>query len=96
MRLSQRLGFTLVTLAYAVGGVALAVEMTGGAWDIEWHIAQFVEVFWTPPHTVLYTGLGVVAVAAFGGLLVRFFAPRPPRRLEVGLQVVVVGVLLQF
>lgn len=96
MRLSPRTGFSLFTLAYAVGGIALAVEMTGGAWDIEWHIAQLMEVFWTPPHTVLYAGLGFVAVAAFGGLLLRFFAPRPPRPLEIGLQIVVVGVILQF
>ena len=96
MRLSQRAGFSLFTLAYAVGSIALAAEMTGGAWDIEWHIAQFVEVFWTPPHTVLYVGLGFVAFAAFGGLLLRFFAARPSRTLELGLQIVAVGVLLQF
>lgn len=96
MKLSPRTGSTLFALAYAVGAVALAVEVTGGAWDIQWHIAGLVEIFWTPPHTVLYGGAAVLAVAAFGGLLLPFLGARIPRALAVGLQVVLVGVIVQF
>lgn len=96
MRLSQGTALHLLALAYGVGALAFLVEMTGGSWDIQWHFAGRVETFWTPPHTVLYGGIGVVALVSFGGLGLRFLGPAAPRPLEFGLRVMALGVALQF
>src|SRR5216117_3258751 len=39
-----------------IAAVAGMWELIGGGWDIQWHIAHVPEVFWTPPHIVLYSG----------------------------------------
>ncbi len=94
--LSKRTTYTLFALAYAIGGIGFLVEMTGGAWDIHWHIAQLVEVFWTPPHTLLYGGLAIVAAMAIGGRMLRYLGRAPPAGLRLGLQMALAGVAMQF
>jgi hypothetical protein len=47
-----------------IAGVLM--ECIGGYWDVWWHVHQGRETFWTPPHTVLYSG--AVTLGIFGGI----------------------------
>src|SRR6266568_2389179 len=95
-RFSPRTAYTLFALAHAVGGFAILVEMTGGDWDIRWHIRRLVEVFWTPPHTVLYSGLAIAFASAFGAHLLQLLGPVPPRPLRVGIRIALIGLAMQL
>jgi len=49
------------------------LQIAGTSWDVTSHIMQEPETFFTPSHTVLYTGVGLLAIAAgtSGFLLIR-------------------------
>src|SRR2546428_4212193 len=72
-----------------VAAFASMVELIGGGWDIQWHIAHVPEFFWTPPHIVLYSGAGLVLLSTAGALPLPWarrsvagalFAPAPRAR----------------
>src|SRR3989442_872469 len=48
---------------YAVGVAGAFLQITGAQWDVSAHILGIVETFFTPAHTVLYTGIALVALA---------------------------------
>jgi hypothetical protein len=52
--------------------IALGVALQVGAanWDIIWHGVVNVESFFTPPHTVLYSGVGLSLIATFVGIVI--------------------------
>ena len=52
----------ITTLIIATTGVFL--QIGGASWDITSHIMQEPETFFTPSHTVLYTGVGLLTIAA--------------------------------
>jgi len=56
---------------YALGVVGAFLQITGAQWDVSAHILGIVETFFTPAHTVLYIGIGMVAVASLSGLVLR-------------------------
>ena len=58
----------LAILVIATAGAFL--QIGGASWDITSHIMEEPETFFTPSHTVLYTGVGLLTVAAgIGGIL---------------------------
>jgi hypothetical protein len=58
----------LVILIIATAGAL--VQIGGGSWDITSHIMQEPETFFTPSHTILYTGVGLLTTAVgIGGIL---------------------------
>jgi hypothetical protein len=68
--LSRRyeMNITLAILIMATVGAFL--QIGGTSWDITSHIMQEPETFFTPSHTVLYTGVGLLTIAAgIGGVL---------------------------
>ena len=52
----------ITTLIIATAGVFL--QIGGASWDITSHIMQEPETFFTLSHTVLYTGVGLLTIAA--------------------------------
>jgi hypothetical protein len=46
----------LLTL-YAAGIAGALIQILGGQWDVSWHELGIVETFFTPPHTVMYSGI---------------------------------------
>src|SRR5207245_5761703 len=56
---------------YAVGVAGAFLQITGAQWDVSAHILGIVETFFTPAHIVLYTGIALVALASFYGLLLQ-------------------------
>ena len=85
----------LALLGFSLAAVAFLVEMVGGVWDILYHLDGGVEVFWTPPHLLLYGGIAVTFGASANGLL---FARRAglPAAFQAALGTVLLGGLLKF
>lgn len=85
----------LALLGFSLAAVAFLVEMVGGVWDILYHLDGGVEVFWTPPHVLMYGGIAVTFAACANGLL---FARRGslPTTFQAALGTVLVGGLLKF
>lgn len=99
MRLPSPVSNLLVRLApwlLPIAAVAAMVELVGGGWDIQWHIAHVPEVFWTPPHIVLYSGAGVVLLSTGAAFLVRWSGTAYPRSARSGASIAFAGALLQF
>ena len=62
------MSITLAILVIATAGAFL--QIGGASWDITSHTMEEPETFFTPSHTVLYTGVGLLTVAAgIGGIL---------------------------
>src|SRR5918992_5789787 len=60
--LSLNMDLLLVSLLIATAGGIL--QISGASWDITSHILREPETFFTPSHTVLYTGAGLTTLAA--------------------------------
>jgi hypothetical protein len=54
------------SLAVWLGLVASLLLMVGGVWDIAWHHTRGRDTFWSPPHLVLYGGVGVMGLVCLG------------------------------
>ncbi len=63
---SLNISVLVVLLIIATAGGIL--QIGGASWDITSHILRKPETFFTPSHTVLYTGVGLTTIAAFIGL----------------------------
>src|SRR5918912_895683 len=65
------LNITLALLIIATAGAFL--QIGGASWDITSHIMEEPETFFTPSHTVLYTGVVLLTVTAgiIGVLLIK-------------------------
>jgi hypothetical protein len=50
------------SLAVWLGLFASLLLMVGGVWDIAWHHTLGRDTFWSPPHLVLYSGVGVMGL----------------------------------
>ncbi len=76
-----------MTVRLGVAGtllVCLFVASAGLAWDIEWHTYIGRDAFLTPPHAVLYGGVGAAGVAALAGVLLESWRRTPGTRSLLG------------
>jgi hypothetical protein len=60
MKMNMNTAITMLIIA-ACGSF---LQIAGTSWDVTSHIMQEPETFFTPSHTVLYTGVGLLTVAA--------------------------------
>jgi hypothetical protein len=54
-------------LVATAGGI---LQIGGASWDVTSHILRQPETFFTPSHTVLYTGAGLTTIAAIIGVFI--------------------------
>jgi hypothetical protein len=60
----------LLLAALILATTGAFVQIGGTSWDVTSHLLQRPESFFTPSHTLLYTGVGMVTIAAgIGGIL---------------------------
>jgi len=88
-----------LSVIYTVGVFGALLQVVGGYWDVAWHILGIVETFFTPPHTILYTGIALALVASVMGVLMGRATLRHDlvrRPLVRGLQIAFVGGILQL
>src|ERR1044071_579323 len=55
---------------YFLVSLGIALQVGAANWDIIWHGVVNVESFFTPPHTVLYSGVGLSLIATVVGIVV--------------------------
>ncbi len=71
--------------------------MGRGSWDITTHLLGAPEIFFSPPHTVLYSGVGIGVIAAVLAS-VTLFKNRELRNspLSLGMKLIIIGSIIQI
>src|SRR5919106_5241304 len=67
---SNAMNLSLAILVIATAGAFL--QIGGASWDVTSHLMLEPETFFTPSHTVLYTGVGLLTIASGIGRVVLF------------------------
>lgn len=77
--------------------IGSVMEIWGGSWDITSHLLGAPETFFTPPHAVLYSGVGVSLIAAIIAVII-LLKNREVRStsLALGLKLIIVGSIIQI
>ena len=83
----------LLFIAYGIGTIGVLLQIAAAHWDVSWHILGIVETFFTPPHAMLYAGIGLTIVAALLGIYLRTKSDTP---LLTGLLIAAVGGSMQL
>ena len=60
---------TRLTIVYFGVAIGIALQIGAANWDIIWHGITDVESFFTPPHTVLYSGVGLTIGSVLIGII---------------------------
>src|SRR5829696_5129100 len=60
---------TWLTIVYFGISIGIALQIGAANWDIIWHGVTDVESFFTPPHTVLYSGVALTIGSIFIGII---------------------------
>lgn len=60
---------TRLTIVYFGVLIGIALQIGAANWDIIWHGVTDVESFFTPPHTVLYSGVALTICSIFIGII---------------------------
>lgn len=70
---SKKHNTTIIITMLIIATCGSFLQIAGTSWDVTSHIMQEPETFFTPSHTVLYTGVGLLTIAAgtSGFLLIR-------------------------
>ncbi len=87
----------LVLIVMMVSLFGSILEIWGGSWDITSHLLGSPESFFTPPHTVLYTGVGIGLIAGIIALIL-LIRDRNLRQesFSLGLKLMIVGSIFQI
>jgi hypothetical protein len=67
--LSSSLSSSTFLWIYFLVAIGVALQVGAANWDIIWHGVVNVESFFTPPHTVLYSGVGLSLIATIAGII---------------------------
>lgn len=60
----------IVLLSLIIGTAGAFLQIWGTSWDVTSHIMREPETFFTPSHTVLYTGIGLLTISTVMGGIV--------------------------
>jgi hypothetical protein len=67
---SSSLNMNVLVAALLVATAGGILQIGGASWDVTSHILRQPETFFTPSHTVLYTGAGLATIAAIIGVFI--------------------------
>ena len=85
----------------------MSLQISGSNWDIVWHGVGNVETFFTPPHSVIYSGVALAIGSTIGGIIQAAFTIRQqkkdvrwfvlfPSSLPLSLKLTLIGCMLQL
>jgi len=66
---SKKYDMTIIMTMLVIATCGSLMQITGTSWDVTSHIMEEPETFFTPSHTVLYAGVGLLTVAAGTGVI---------------------------
>ena len=77
--------------------IGSVLEIWGGSWDITSHLLGVPETFFTPPHAVLYSGVGISLIASILASII-LFKDKELRStsLSFGLKLIIIGSVIQI
>ena len=85
----------LLSLTIATAGAFL--QIGGTSWDVTSHIMKEPETFFTPSHAVLYTGIGLLTLAAgIGGFLLIRNKEIRRKSFATGFKLLIIGSMLSL
>lgn len=93
----MKLGPKIIVFILLVSLFGSVLEIWGGSWDITSHAIGAPESFFTPPHAVLYSGVGISLVTAIASLWI--IGKNKEIRHEsfsLGLKLIIVGSMIQI
>ena len=84
----------IILIISLIGSV---LEIWGGSWDITSHLLGAPETFFTPPHTVLYSGVGIGLIAAIvASVILLKDKELRGKSLAFGLKLIIIGSVIQI
>jgi hypothetical protein len=93
-------------IIYFLISIGVSLQISGSNWDIVWHGVGNVETFFTPPHSVIYSGVALAIGSTIGGIIQTAFKiqqnkdvtwlVRLPSSLPLSLRLAAIGCILQL
>jgi hypothetical protein len=95
-------------IIYFLISIGVSLQISGSNWDIVWHGVRNVETFFTPPHSVIYSGVALAIGSVITGIMQAGFRIRQqkndaswfevltPSSLPLSLKLAAIGCLLQL
>ncbi|MFZ0646982.1 MAG: hypothetical protein WAM27_02045, partial [Nitrososphaeraceae archaeon] len=96
-------------IIYFIISIGVSLQISGSNWDIVWHGVGNVETFFTPPHSVIYSGVVLAIGSVVGGTIQAAFRIRQqkndatwfvlllvPSSLPLSLKIATIGCILQL
>jgi hypothetical protein len=96
-------------IIYFLISIGVSLQISGSNWDIVWHGVGNVETFFTPPHSVIYSGVVLAIGSVIGGTIQAAFRIRQqkndatwfvllsvPSSLPLALKLAAIGCILQL
>jgi hypothetical protein len=95
-------------IIYFLISIGVSLQISGSNWDIVWHGVGNVETFFTPPHSVIYSGVALAIGSVIGGIIqaafkiqqqkknVRWLVLLPSSSLPFSLKLAAIGCILQL
>jgi hypothetical protein len=96
-------------IIYFLISIGVSLQISGSNWDIVWHGIGNVETFFTPPHSVIYSGVVLAIGSVIGGTIQAAFRIRQqkndatwfvllsvPSSLPLAIKLAAIGCILQL
>jgi hypothetical protein len=96
-------------IIYLLISIGVSLQISGSNWDIVWHGVGNVETFFTPPHSVIYSGVVLAIGSVIGGTIQAAFRIRQqkndatwfvllsvPSSLPLALKLAAIGCIMQL
>src|SRR5918996_2530997 len=94
-------------IIYFLISIGVSLQISGSNWDIVWHGVGNVETFFTPPHSVIYSGVALAIGSVVAGIVLSAFKISQqkkyatwlillPSSLPLPLKLAVIGCILQL
>ena len=94
-------------IIYFLISIGVSLQISGSNWDIVWHGVGNVETFFTPPHSVIYSGVVLAIGSIVGGIVQAAFKIHQQKRyatwlillptsLPLSLKLAAIGCILQL
>ncbi|MGY5150964.1 MAG: hypothetical protein ACW9XA_01670 [Candidatus Nitrosopumilus sp. bin_6a] len=96
IEIKQRSKALIPSIIFLITLIGTTIAMWGASWDISSHLQRIPDSFFTPSHTMLYSGVGINVIGAIAAVIV--YIKRKDIRSEsfaTGLKLIIIGVSVQ-